>query len=40
MGINNNDALRSLEGVGGNDTLNGSADTDTNATEKSIVGFP
>jgi len=37
-GENGNHSLHSLEEVSGNDTLDGSAGTDTNATEKSIVG--
>jgi Ca2+-binding RTX toxin-like protein len=42
-GENGNDALNSADGVSGNDTLDGGAGTDSNitdATEKSIVGFP
>jgi Ca2+-binding RTX toxin-like protein len=43
-GQGNNDALDSRDGVSGNDTLDGGAGTDdtmvTDATEKSIVGFP
>ncbi len=42
-GENGNDALNSQDGVSGNDTLDGGAGTDTkvtDATEKSIVGFP
>jgi hypothetical protein len=38
-----NDALNSQDGVSGNDSLNGGAGTDTkvtDATEKSIIGFP
>ena len=42
-GQDGNDALNSQDGVSGNDSLNGGAGTDTkvtDATEKSIVGFP
>jgi Ca2+-binding RTX toxin-like protein len=42
-GQDGNDALDSRDGVSGNDSLNGGAGTDTkvtDATEKSIVGFP
>jgi glucose/arabinose dehydrogenase/PKD repeat protein len=42
-GENGNDALNSRDGVSGNDSLDGGAGTDTkvtDATEKSIVGFP
>jgi glucose/arabinose dehydrogenase len=42
-GDNENDALDSRDGVSGNDSLDGGAGTDTkitDATEKSIVGFP
>jgi PKD repeat protein len=42
-GENGNDALDSRDGVSGNDSLDGGAGTDTrttDATEKSIVGFP
>ena len=42
-GQDGNDALNSQDGVNGNDSLNGGAGTDTkvtDATEKSIVGFP
>ena len=42
-GEDGNDALNSRDGVSGNDSLNGGAGTDTkvtDATEKSIVGFP
>jgi PKD repeat protein len=42
-GEDGNDALDSRDGVSGNDSLNGGAGTDTkltDATEKSIVGFP
>jgi Ca2+-binding RTX toxin-like protein len=42
-GEDGNDALNSQDGVSGNDSLNGGAGTDTkvtDATEKSIVGFP
>jgi hypothetical protein len=42
-GQDGNDALNSRDGVMGNDTLSGGAGTDTkttDATEKSIVGFP
>jgi glucose/arabinose dehydrogenase len=42
-GEDGNDALNSQDGVKGNDSLNGGAGTDTkvtDATEKSIVGFP
>jgi glucose/arabinose dehydrogenase/PKD repeat protein len=42
-GEDGNDALDSLDGVNGNDSLSGGAGTDTkttDATEKSIVGFP
>ncbi len=43
FGVGGNDALNSRDGVNGNDTLNGGPGTDTkttDATEKSIVGFP
>jgi Ca2+-binding RTX toxin-like protein len=42
-GQEGNDSLNSQDGVSGNDTLDGGAGTDTkttDATEKSIVGFP
>jgi glucose/arabinose dehydrogenase/Ca2+-binding RTX toxin-like protein len=42
-GQDGNDALDSRDGVSGNDSLNGGTGTDTkttDATEKSIVGFP
>jgi PKD repeat protein len=42
-GQDGNDALNSRDGVSGNDSLSGGAGTDTkvtDATEKSIVGFP
>lgn len=42
-GESGNDALNSRDGVSGNDSLDGGAGTDTkttDATEKSIVGFP
>jgi Ca2+-binding RTX toxin-like protein len=42
-GQEGNDTLNSQDGVSGNDTLDGGAGTDTkltDATEKSIVGFP
>ncbi len=42
-GENGNDALISRDGISGNDSLDGGAGTDTkttDATEKSIVGFP
>jgi PKD repeat protein len=42
-GQDGNDALDSKDGVNGNDTLSGGAGTDTkttDATERSIVGFP
>jgi glucose/arabinose dehydrogenase len=42
-GEDGNDALNSQDGVGGNDSLDGGPGTDTkvtDATEKSIVGFP
>jgi glucose/arabinose dehydrogenase/Ca2+-binding RTX toxin-like protein len=42
-GEGGNDTVNSKDGVNGNDTLNGGAGTDTkvtDATEKSIVGFP
>jgi PKD repeat protein len=42
-GEDGNDALNSRDGVSGNDSLNGGGGTDTkvtDATEKSIVGFP
>jgi glucose/arabinose dehydrogenase len=42
-GEDGNDALNSQDGVSGNDSLNGGTGTDTkvtDATEKSIVGFP
>jgi glucose/arabinose dehydrogenase len=42
-GEGGNDTLNSRDGVSGNDSLNGGAGTDTkvtDATEKSIVGFP
>jgi glucose/arabinose dehydrogenase len=42
-GQDGNDALNSQDGVSGNDSLNGGSGTDTkvtDATEKSIVGFP
>ena len=42
-GDDGNDALNSRDGVSGNDTLDGGSGTDTkvtDATEKSIVGFP
>ena len=42
-GEEGNDALNSRDGVSGNDSLSGGAGTDTkvtDATEKSIVGFP
>ena len=38
-----NDALNSRDGVSGNDSLDGGTGTDTkvtDATEKSVVGFP
>lgn len=43
FGEGGNDALNSKDGVNGNDALDGGAGTDTkttDATEKSIVGFP
>ncbi len=43
FGVGGNDAINSKDGVNGNDTLSGGAGTDTkttDATEKSIVGFP
>jgi glucose/arabinose dehydrogenase/Ca2+-binding RTX toxin-like protein len=42
-GESGNDALNSQDGISGNDSLDGGAGTDTkttDATEKSIVGFP
>ncbi len=43
FGVGGNDTVNSKDGVNGNDALNGGAGTDTkttDATEKSIVGFP
>jgi Ca2+-binding RTX toxin-like protein len=42
-GEGGDDTVNSKDGVSGNDSLNGGAGTDTkvtDATEKSIVGFP
>jgi RTX calcium-binding nonapeptide repeat (4 copies) len=43
FGVGGNDALDSMDGVTGNDSLDGGTGTDTkitDASEKSIVGFP